>query len=82
MQLPDAAAKDKLGLVSHRIGMIENMNILHFHGECICFVEQLKRRLNRRLIKLAKWADIPQEERQPKERISALRSIVPTSYGN
>ena len=50
-----------------------------------CASDQLKRRLNRRLIKLAKWADIPQEERQPKERISALRSILPgsyTTYGN
>lgn len=43
-------------------------------------IEKLKRRLNRRLLKLAKWSDMPQEERQPRERPAMLRPMgMPTA---
>jgi hypothetical protein len=49
------------------------------YGSVNDIAEHLRRRMNRRLVKLAKWADIPTEERTPKANLSMLRTTIPTT---
>ena len=58
-------------------------------GKISRYVEKLKARMNRRLVKLSKWADMSYEERLPRMKKHDLRNIVnggtytaPTGYVN